>query len=99
MKLPDHKTKIVCTIGPASATQEVMEQMLLAGMNVARLNFSHGAFDSHRKVIDQPARRRTCHGQAPCDHGRPLRAEDAYRPAQGGTGGAEAGRCAGADGR
>jgi pyruvate kinase len=51
VKLPDHKTKIVCTIGPASAAQEIMEQMLLAGMNVARLNFSHGAFDSHRQVI------------------------------------------------
>jgi len=51
MTLPDHKTKIVCTIGPASETQEVMERMLLAGMNVARLNFSHGAFDGHRKVI------------------------------------------------
>jgi pyruvate kinase len=31
MKRPDHKTRIVCTIGPASASQEVMEQMLLAG--------------------------------------------------------------------
>ncbi len=51
MKLPDHKTKIVCTIGPASATQEVMERMLLAGMNVARLNFSHGDFDGYRKLI------------------------------------------------
>ena len=51
MKLPGHKTKIVCTIGPASATQEVMEKMLLAGMNVARLNFSHGALDNHGKVI------------------------------------------------
>jgi len=51
LNLPDHKTKIVCTIGPASATQEVMERMLTAGMNVARLNFSHGAFDSHRRVI------------------------------------------------
>ncbi|MBP2672141.1 MAG: pyruvate kinase, partial [candidate division NC10 bacterium] len=51
MKLPDHKTKIVCTIGPASATQEVMERMLVAGMDVARLNFSHGAFEGHRKVI------------------------------------------------
>jgi len=51
MTLPGHKTKIVCTIGPASETQEVMERMLLAGMNVARLNFSHGAFDGHRKVI------------------------------------------------
>jgi pyruvate kinase len=51
-KLPLNKTKIVCTIGPASEAQEVMEQMLLAGMNVARLNFSHGDFDSHKKVID-----------------------------------------------
>jgi pyruvate kinase len=50
--LPNHKTKIVCTIGPASETQEVMEKLLLAGMNVARLNFSHGAFESHKRVID-----------------------------------------------
>ncbi len=50
--LPLNKTKIVCTIGPASEKQEVMEQMLLAGMNVARLNFSHGEFDSHKRVID-----------------------------------------------
>jgi pyruvate kinase len=52
MKLPSHKTKIVCTIGPASESQEVMERMLLAGMNVARLNFSHGDFAAHRKVIE-----------------------------------------------
>jgi pyruvate kinase len=52
VNLPDHKTKIVCTIGPASETQEVMEKLLLAGMNVARLNFSHGAFESHKRVID-----------------------------------------------
>lgn len=51
-KLPLNKTKIVCTIGPASESQKVMEQMLLAGMNVARLNFSHGDFESHKKVID-----------------------------------------------
>ncbi|MBE0558533.1 MAG: pyruvate kinase, partial [Proteobacteria bacterium] len=51
MELPDNKAKIVCTIGPASAAQEIMERMLDAGMNVARLNFSHGAFDSHRQVI------------------------------------------------
>ena len=52
MNLPDHKTKIVCTIGSATASQEVMEQMLRAGMNVARLNFSHGDFAAHKKVID-----------------------------------------------
>jgi pyruvate kinase len=50
--LPLNKTKIVCTIGPASGSQSVMEQMLLTGMNVARLNFSHGDFESHRRVID-----------------------------------------------
>lgn len=50
--LPPNKTKIVCTIGPASESQSVMEQMLLAGMNVARLNFSHGEFESHKRVID-----------------------------------------------
>ena len=51
MTLPANKTKIVCTIGPASDSQGVMEQMLRAGMNVARLNFSHGDFEGHRKVI------------------------------------------------
>jgi pyruvate kinase len=52
MTLPTHKTKIVCTIGPASESSEVMEQMIRAGMNVARLNFSHGDFNSHKKVIE-----------------------------------------------
>ena len=52
MTLPDNKTKIVCTIGPASQSPEMMEKMIRAGMNVARLNFSHGDFESHKKVID-----------------------------------------------
>jgi pyruvate kinase len=52
VNLTDHKTKIVCTIGPASESQEVMEQMIRAGMNVARLNFSHGDFATHKKVIE-----------------------------------------------
>ncbi len=52
MALPPNKTKIVCTIGPASESPEVMERMILAGMNVARLNLSHGDFDSHKKVIE-----------------------------------------------
>ena len=51
MTLSKNKTKIVCTIGPASDSPEVMERMLLAGMNVARLNFSHGDFSGHERVI------------------------------------------------
>lgn len=46
------KTKIVCTLGPASRAPEIMEEMLLAGMNVARLNFSHGTHDDHRRTIE-----------------------------------------------
>lgn len=45
------KTKIVCTIGPASWDQPVLEQMILAGMNIARINLAHGDFDSHRRTI------------------------------------------------
>lgn len=41
------RTKIVCTIGPASEAEEKLEQLIKAGMNVARLNFSHGDFDEH----------------------------------------------------
>jgi pyruvate kinase len=52
MKLPANKTKIVCTIGPSSSSREVMGKMILAGMDVARLNFSHGDFTSHAKVIE-----------------------------------------------
>ncbi|MBR4861793.1 MAG: pyruvate kinase [Firmicutes bacterium] len=46
------KTKIVCTLGPASSDAEVMRQMLLAGMDVARVNFSHGTHEGHGKTID-----------------------------------------------
>ncbi len=52
MKLPANKTKIVCTIGPASESPGVMDRMIRAGMSVARLNFSHGDFASHKKVIE-----------------------------------------------
>ena len=51
MKLPDHKTKIVATIGPASNSPEMLERLIGAGVNVARLNFSHGSFDQHAEVI------------------------------------------------
>jgi len=52
MALPANKTKIVATIGPASQSLEVMAAMIQAGMNVARLNFSHGDFSSHKRVIE-----------------------------------------------
>jgi pyruvate kinase len=45
------KTKIVCTIGPASDSEEMLEKLILEGMNVARLNFSHGSHDQHGTVI------------------------------------------------
>jgi pyruvate kinase len=51
MPLPANKTKIVCTIGPASDSPAVMEEMIRAGMNVARLNFSHGEFSEHGETI------------------------------------------------
>lgn len=46
------KTKIVCTIGPASETEEIMTGLCKAGMNVARLNFSHSTHDEHQRRID-----------------------------------------------
>ena len=46
------KTKIICTIGPASEKEEVLAQLFEAGMNVARLNFSHGTHEEHQKKID-----------------------------------------------
>ena len=45
------RTKIVCTIGPASASDRVLEGLIRAGMNVARLNFGHGDYAFHRRLI------------------------------------------------
>jgi pyruvate kinase len=49
--LPEKKTKIVCTIGPACESPEILGQLIDSGMNIARLNFAHGSFKSHRQVI------------------------------------------------
>ncbi|MBP7563345.1 MAG: pyruvate kinase, partial [Candidatus Cloacimonetes bacterium] len=51
MHLPLHKTKIVCTIGPSSDTIEKIIQLINAGMSVARLNYSHGGFETHALTI------------------------------------------------
>jgi pyruvate kinase len=48
---PAHKTKIVATIGPASESPEMLVRIIRAGLNVARLNFSHGDFSKHAEVI------------------------------------------------
>ncbi|MDJ0845701.1 pyruvate kinase [Crocosphaera sp.] len=51
MKIFSHRTKIVATIGPASSSRETLIKMINAGMNVARLNFSHGSYDDHEKMV------------------------------------------------
>lgn len=51
MRICDRRAKIVATIGPATQSEENLEKALLAGLNVARLNFSHGSHEEHLKVI------------------------------------------------
>jgi pyruvate kinase len=51
MKPLTHRTKVVATIGPASSSPEVLRKMIRAGMNVARLNFSHGSYQDHARTI------------------------------------------------
>jgi pyruvate kinase len=50
------KTKIVCSIGPASSDDSVVENLILAGMNVARFNFSHDTHEAHRRDIERVRR-------------------------------------------
>ena len=46
------KTKIVCTIGPASESESILKELFLNGLNVCRLNFSHGTHEEHKARID-----------------------------------------------
>ena len=46
------KTKIICTIGPASDNEETLRKLMLAGMNVARINFSHGNYEEQEPKIE-----------------------------------------------
>ncbi len=52
------KTKIVCTIGPATDDDNILRQMMLEGMNVARFNFSHGDYEMHKRRFEQVVRLR-----------------------------------------
>ena len=47
-------TKIVATIGPASDSSEMLERLIRAGLNVARLNFSHGTHEAHARTVAVP---------------------------------------------
>ena len=46
------KTKIICTIGPVSENEETLRELMLAGMNVARFNFSHGDHAEHKRKFE-----------------------------------------------
>jgi hypothetical protein len=58
-------TKIIATIGPASRTDEIIEQLISAGVDVCRLNFSHGTHEAHAETVPQDPR-----GCSPRDEGR-----------------------------
>jgi pyruvate kinase len=46
------KTKVICTLGPASDSEEILRKLMLKGMDVARINFSHGTHEQHKKRVD-----------------------------------------------
>ncbi|MCL2319949.1 MAG: pyruvate kinase [Treponema sp.] len=54
--MQERKTKIVCSLGPSSSDDSVVRELILAGMNIARLNFSHGNYKTHRASIEQVRR-------------------------------------------
>ena len=53
------KTKIICTVGPATDDEAVMRELMVNGMNVARFNFSHGDYATHQKRFEQIVKLRT----------------------------------------
>ena len=59
------KTKIICTLGPATDNDQVLADMIKVGMDVARFNFSHGDYDAQSKRLEQLIRVREAQG-VPC---------------------------------
>src|SRR5690349_2291969 len=51
--IPFNKTKIIATIGPASSSPEVLEQLIIAGVDVCRFNFSHGDYDEYERIVKE----------------------------------------------
>lgn len=51
--LPNHKTKIIATIGSSSSSKDVLKKLIKSGMNVARINFAHGSFEEHAKIVER----------------------------------------------
>jgi len=54
--MQNRKTKIICSLGPTSFSDDVVRALILAGMNIARVNFSHGSHDTHRESIERVRR-------------------------------------------
>lgn len=52
------KTKIICTLGPATEDDQVLRELMIEGMNVARFNFSHGEHDQHERNLQRVSRLR-----------------------------------------
>ena len=53
------KTKIICTLGPASSSEEVIRKLIMEGMDVARLNFSHGSYEDKLAIMNNVKKVRT----------------------------------------
>ena len=75
------RTKIVCTMGPACDDEETLRQMILAGMNVARFNFSHGSHEEHHVRMERVKKVAARAGAAAGHFARHQGPRDPHRPA------------------
>lgn len=73
MSRPESKTKIICTLGPASSSEPVLRRMIAAGMDVARLNFSHASNKEHKAKIDLIKKINRERGKVPRQRGKEIK--------------------------